>query len=311
MLSMKKRLCFCALLVSLFLLSSCSGRVANPIVKIGDHSFSTDFYRYLYLNFEEEMPDAEEAEIHQTVLAELREVAAVYEMADNYDIRTEASGKDAYEAMLESDFEGDEAALEAALEQAHMDRKLFETAYELQAIEEAVYFFVVDEANGIIHASDEILLKDISTNFFHASHILIRFDNHDAKEECLALAQQALDRVNKGKDFAALIVELGEDEFMLNNPDGYYFTHDEFEVMEFEKTVKELEIGQTSGIVESPYGYHIIKRLPLEEDYINENLESLRASFCTRKYYEFKANLASGFTVSYTDAFETFSAEAE
>ena len=61
-----------------------------------------------------------------------------------------------------------------------------------------------------------------------------------------------------------LIEEYGEDPGMKNYPDGYVFTKGEM-VEEFENAVYGMKVGQTSAIIESVYGYHIIRRMPLPE----------------------------------------------
>lgn len=60
-------------------------------------------------------------------------------------------------------------------------------------------------------------------------------------------------------DFDALMHQYSEDTGLISKPDGYIFTAGEM-VSEFENGTRALEFGQISGIVESPYGYHIILR---------------------------------------------------
>ena len=47
---------------------------------------------------------------------------------------------------------------------------------------------------------------------------------------------------------------------MHDNPDGYLFTYGKM-VPEFEEASFALKVGETSGIVETDYGYHIITRI--------------------------------------------------
>ena len=119
--------------------------------------------------------------------------------------------------------------------------------------------------------SEEDIIKMYKDNYVCAKHILISTVGDDGqplegndKKLAREKAQYALERLNKGEDFNALIKEFGQDPGMENYPDGYVFTRGEM-VSEFENAVFDMKVGHTSQIVESAYGYHIIKRLPLPE----------------------------------------------
>ena len=86
------------------------------------------------------------------------------------------------------------------------------------------------------------------------------------KEDAKKRAQAILDQLNGGADFDKLMNENSEDTGLETNPDGYVFT-DGTMVSVFEDAVKELKPGEyTKELVESDYGYHIIKRLELTRD---------------------------------------------
>ncbi len=91
--------------------------------------------------------------------------------------------------------------------------------------------------------------------FMAAKHILISDKN---------TASSVLSKIKKGEDFDKLMAEYTEDPGLETNPDGYVFTSGEM-VAEFENAVKALKVGKVSDLVESDYGYHIIKRIELPE----------------------------------------------
>lgn len=145
------------------------------------------------------------------------------------------------------------------------------------AISEALYGKLIDD--GVIDFSDEAKKKNFEEKYYKAQHILV-LTTDDAgqpvpnKEEKKSYAEQILARVNKGEDFTTLANELSEDPGQETNPEGYVFTDGEM-VKEFENSVKSLEIGAVSGLVETSYGYHIIKRVPLSYENDSTKVESL------------------------------------
>ena len=97
-----------------------------------------------------------------------------------------------------------------------------------------------------------------------ASHILIGFpENADdaAREQARVLALGVLIEVNVGEDFAALAKRYSDDPGSgPNGGDLGYFERGQM-VGPFEDVAFSLVPGQTSHLVESPFGYHIIRVL--------------------------------------------------
>lgn len=117
--------------------------------------------------------------------------------------------------------------------------------------------------------SEEEVVEMYNKNYVCAKHILISTVGDDGqpisagdKKLAREKAEYVLKRLDKGDSFDDLIEEYGEDPGMANYPDGYVFTRGEM-VPEFENAVFDMRVDYTSQIIESDYGYHIIKRLPL------------------------------------------------
>jgi len=94
-----------------------------------------------------------------------------------------------------------------------------------------------------------------------ASHILIRFpDTPDAKAKAQAKtkAERVLKEVKAGKDFAALAKQHSEDGSAPNGGDLGFFPQGQM-VGPFNDVAFSLKPGQTSELVETEYGYHIIR----------------------------------------------------
>ena len=97
-------------------------------------------------------------------------------------------------------------------------------------------------------------------------------------------ADELLQKVKAGEDFTKLAVENSEDQGSAKQGGDYVFGKGGYMDPEFERVSFELQPGQTSGLVKSSYGYHIIK---LEEKIAQGESVSLR---CAKGYSEFKEN---------------------
>jgi len=94
-----------------------------------------------------------------------------------------------------------------------------------------------------------------------ASHILIRvknFDNETEVKQARSKIKDILAQLKKGKDFAEMAKKYSEDASAQNGGDLGYFKKGEM-IKEFENTAFSLQTGETSGIVKTPFGFHIIK----------------------------------------------------
>ena len=90
-----------------------------------------------------------------------------------------------------------------------------------------------------------------------ASHILFIDYNHTP--EIRSEIEKILERIKKGEDFAELAKEYSEDDnTAASGGDLGVFSLGDL-VPEFEKACLELKPGEVSGIVETEYGFHIIK----------------------------------------------------
>ncbi len=136
--------------------------------------------------------------------------------------------------------------------------------------------------NGVNKMTDEDLLQHYRDDYINAKHILIQTVDSNTGEqirsddEARQEAQELLDRINNGEDFDELMKQYSEDAGLQSFPDGYVFT--EGEMMEpFYEGAKALEIGEVSEPVQTSYGYHIIKREPLDETKVEDYREVIAA----------------------------------
>ena len=121
--------------------------------------------------------------------------------------------------------------------------------------------YVLNEFLGQLYVPDEVVAEEYyKENYMAAKHILVLSETPDAEKKI----KEIMRKLNNGGDFDKLMNENSEDPGLATNPEGYIFTTGEM-VAEFEDAVKKLKVGKVSGIVETDYGYHIVKRIALPE----------------------------------------------
>jgi parvulin-like peptidyl-prolyl isomerase len=98
-----------------------------------------------------------------------------------------------------------------------------------------------------------------------ASHILLMYQGSErstatrSKAEAEQQIQAIKAQIDGGGDFAALAKQLSDCPSGKEGGDLGSFERGQM-VRPFEDTAFGLEVGGTSGVVETPFGYHIIRR---------------------------------------------------
>ena len=134
--------------------------------------------------------------------------------------------------------------------------------------------------------------------WLQAQHILI---SKDESGEGLKKAESLLREAKKeGTDFTALMLENSEDPGSQSTPEGYIFKEGQM-VESFYKGALNLKVGEISEIVESEYGYHIIKKIAHWENGIPlENIkDEVKASYNDKLFGEKLYNYAAENDVFY------------
>lgn len=173
-----------------------------------------------------------------------------------------------YKIML-----GSEEAFNETLRQIGLD---YDTYYLLNAV--SYYATALQQQLFPDKPSADELATYIQENdILYAKHILfLTVDpttNQPLEAEKVAEQKSAAEDVlkqlqnseNLRTEFDSLMFLYSEDSGLTSNPNGYIFTANEM-VEAFESATRSLEFGQISGLVESPFGYHIILRLDPAND---------------------------------------------
>lgn len=175
-----------------------------------------------------------------------------------------------------------------------------------QILKEKYVERVISKEKGY-EPTEEKLLEIFNNDYIKAKHILIMtidpntnqtLSDEQVKEK---LAESLLNRVKNGENFDDLMFEYSEDTGLQSYPEGYVFTEGEM-VSEFYEGAKALNVGETSDLVVSSYGYHIIKREELLSSDMKDKEETLRQTYKNNYIISVTDSLKSKYEINQDDA---------
>ena len=162
---------------------------------------------------------------------------------------------------------GSREGFDGLLSQLNTTEKGLETYFEMYSI----FNLLVEKTatdGKVVSVSDaeaEKLFKEEFGDKLKVQHILISTQSPVRTDaEAKTIANEILRRLKNGEDFGKLIDEYNEDPGMTSA--NYYVFGDGEMVEEFETASKKLAVWKyTTQAVKTAYGYHIIKRYPLDK----------------------------------------------
>jgi parvulin-like peptidyl-prolyl isomerase len=290
-----------ALLATLPLLTACGSKIKpeddRVVLTLGEEEICYDYYRYVFLNSKRDMdggdasfwennPEAE-AELKEAVMEMLLHYASIRAMAEEYDITLTKELKQSVLDDIEktkAHYADEESYLEG-MEEAFMTEYTNYYMQEQTLIWQLLYDHVTGEKNNLIPASDEILYADLPKSFRRIRYVFIEKTPKN-EAEAAQKAESVLAAAKAGEDFDTLIRNHGQDPDMLRLiADGLYYTLGAIDE-DVQEAVETIAEGEIAPIVEVPYGYFIVQRLPLLDAYVEKNFENLRAQYRARIFNE-------------------------
>ncbi len=116
------------------------------------------------------------------------------------------------------------------------------------------------------------------------SHIMVNIDSERAKEEAIEILENTKNRLSKGEDFNALVLEISDDEGTKDSGGSLGVTDGTLLPAEFEEALLSMAEGEVYGPIELNSSVHLIKLTEREipkpkslesmQDQIRENLMS-------------------------------------
>jgi foldase protein PrsA len=176
-----------------------------------------------------------------------------------------------------------------------------------------IYNNFLDEVKEADPVTDEEVEEYYKTNTssylvplqVRASHILVQDAEHTP--ESLEKAEQILEKAKAGDDFAELAKEYSDDTSAESGGDVGYFDETTSFVAEFKEAAFALQIDEVSDVVETEFGYHVIKVTERTDahqqtlDEVRDTIESqlLETEHLETLYSEVEATMVSENLIEY------------
>lgn len=304
-----------ALLLTLVLLAvtvAC-GKQSPTALEIGEYEVSCNMLSYFVRNY---MGDATAAdyegnetlqkELEDNVYAALRSLAACQTVADEKDISLTDDELDNIDSQIESmkaGYESEEAYNEQIKAQFG-DEETFREILTLTLLQDKIFAYLTDEYSGIIKSDDPTVRADIEAGNFFAAEYLYIYCSDDDRADKKAFAEELRDRIAGGESMAEIDREY-QTEFgvKIDYCALPCFTYTE-ELQYFEDAVLALEEGELGALIERTDGFLIVKRLGLDQSYIDKNFMSVVDSYIGREYTTYMQSRADELELKWKSDYE-------
>ena len=276
---------------------------AEKALTVGSKDISYDMFTYFYMSYKtaEGNENRSSDEILELTLTSLKEIVAIQEMAEKYDLELskETLKNLKLEMEMMEDSYPDTETMISELAKGYLTQQVYYDINYNMELESIVSNYLAKEANMIIISSDKVVEEAIKNTFMAAEYIVIYPDTEKDGLKGKDLADALYERIMNGEDIQTLAEEYSEDK--LTGP--RYFAPLTMQ-KSFEDKVRSLKIGEVSEVYEEEYGYYITKRIPLSDEYINENFNDLRDEYKFSEYLKIMTELTSKYQVVYADGFD-------
>lgn len=196
----------------------------------------------------------------------------------------EASLQQDKQLLIKSQFNGSQADFQARLKEMGGNEAFYDESNRSYLLEQKLSDKYYNDEGGH-EPTDEEIKKYYNEHYMRVKHILqMGLDAEtrqplpdEQKQEKKAKADEILSKIQAGSDFDALMKENTEDPGINTNPDGYTFCAEDPFDPAFIDAAEKLAENEVSPVVEGQSGYHILKRLPLDEATLEKEGASVRA----------------------------------
>ena len=280
------------------------------VMNTGGVDISKATLSYYIFSAKRSYPEAGGDIITEKAILELKQDVATEILADNLGVslseeeRREKIDKVIFDTV--NSYENTpEVSYTQALSYVRMTDTVFRQLRENTVLQELIYEKCYAPGSGGEHITDEKIVEYANADYARIKHILI--PTADLDEEMKAQAKRDAKEIlsmTSDTPFEELI-EVYSSDSRMNIDTGYYLTAGST-VPEIWERAFEMEIGNVSDIVESAYGYHIIKRYPIDGNQILADTKirtELSEEICKKVFWDDLSQIADSL---YTQYYENY-----
>lgn len=304
---------FLAALMLLLSLLSCSS--SPTVLTIGTYDVSYDMLRYFVKNYMNGYADITEQhfkvdpelqeQLEKNVMDSLTELATYYQLAKKFSLKLTGDDKTAINAKvkeLKASYNSDEE-YKAALEANFVTEDVLREIYELEALCDKLYDHLTMYSQEIVWDVEKIDADFVET-FFAAEHLMIHYSPEDAEEK-KSFANSVLSQMKNGTYTMSEIYEKYQTEYALKITYNEYkaFTYYEMN-QDFEDSVKALEIGEYSEVIDLGTAYQIILRNDLDMKYYEDNYNTIEGQWLAREFFKYVENYSKDLGVEWKSKYK-------
>jgi len=253
-------------------------KIEGPVAKVNGvdvppEKFLTEFKTTLerYARARHDVKPELRERLKDNIVRRLVDAEIIYQQATKMKISMDGPELEA-KWMEHKERYGSDEAFKNFLQRAGSTEEAIKTQFRLNLIREKVFATVSDaikvETKDIRAFYEENKQRYNEPEQVRASHVLIRIDpkmDDAAKAEKRKLAEDIAKKAEKkGADFSALAKEFGEDPTRGRGGDLGFFTRGRM-VKPFEDAAWKLKKGEVSSVVETNFGYHVIRKTDHKE----------------------------------------------
>lgn len=310
------------LAVSIVFVAGCSATVATVngmTVKQDEVEAYVSFLLIQDPEADANLTDGERTDLEINIIDSLLVVKLLEQYAANNNIVASQEEIDMQMDVIIASY-ASESEFESDLKNKNIDRKFFEYEFQNQILRNKIYYEAIAEVMVTEEQVEEYYNENIDAMFkmpsrIRVSHILSIFpwiedqtieENDQDKENVRDKIEFVAKQLENGAEFGDMAREYSDDSATGADGGDLGFISKGQMVEEFETAAFSLEIGETSSIVETMFGYHIIKVFDKEEGTIRE-FEEVKEDisaylidlYMVEKWEEFLVNLIEDADIQY------------